>query len=408
MIASDWPILIPLVVGHLALFVLALNLLHSTAVSERLLDILNLALLGATLLALPVMLTQGHWSTWPQPARSYALICLGISLVGLPTVTVFRLLRRPLDELATSQGEILDLGRSLGVDRVVGEGKHNWLLRVPGNRSLQIHKVECELKLPNLPEALDGLTLVQITDTHFSHCYRREFFEAIADEAASWDADLVVFTGDLLDDVATLEWVEPILSKLRGRLGQFAILGNHDHRLEPDQAIAGLERSGFADLEGRWVEVNINSGEPDMPGGRIALGGTSEPWGPKLDYARMPEADFRILLSHSPDQFPKAKTKGVDLVLSGHNHGGQIRLPGFGPILMPSRYSRHFDRGFFRSGESVLYVSQGVGGKHPIRIGCHPEITRFTLRSSHPQAATSSRPTATRSIRETVASLVGE
>ena len=69
MIASDWPILIPLVVGHLALFVLALNLLHSTAVPERVLDILNLTLLGATLLALPIMLTQGHWSTWPQPAR---------------------------------------------------------------------------------------------------------------------------------------------------------------------------------------------------------------------------------------------------------------------------------------------------------------------------------------------------
>jgi predicted MPP superfamily phosphohydrolase len=94
----------------------------------------------------------------------------------------------------------------------------------------------------------------------------------------------------------------------------------------------------------------------------------------------MPEADFRILLSHSPDQFPRAASKGVDLVLAGHNHGGQIRLPVFGPILMPSRYSRHFDRGFFRSGPSMLYVSQGVGGKHPIRYGCSPEITRFTLR----------------------------
>ncbi len=383
MIASDWPITIPLVVGHIALFVLALNLLHSTAVAERVLDILNLVLLGATLLALPVMLTQGHWSTWPQPARGYALICLGVALVGLPTVTLLRAFRRPLDEVASTRGEILDLGRSLGMDRVVGEGKHNWLLRVPGNRSLQVHKVESEVKLPQLPAALDGLTLVQITDTHFSHCYRREFFEAIADEAAAWDADLVVFTGDLLDDEATLEWVEPVLSRLRGRLGQFAILGNHDHRLRPGRARRSLRRSGFVDLDARWTEINIGEGDP--PGGRIALGGTSEPWGPKLDYSRMPEADLRILLSHSPDQFPKAKTKGVDLVLSGHNHGGQIRVPGFGPILMPSRYSRHFDRGFFRSGDSVLYVSQGVGGKHPIRFGCHPEITRFILRCAGPQ-----------------------
>ena len=323
-------------------------------------------------------------------------------MVGLPTVTILRAFRRPLDEIATTRGEILDLGRSLGIDRVVGEGKHNWLLRVPGNRSLQVQKVECELKLPQLPAALDGLTLVQITDTHFSHCYRRAFFEAIADEAASWDADLLVFTGDLLDDVATLDWVEPVLSRLKGRMGQYAILGNHDHRLRPGRARRSLRRSGFTDLDARWTEIHI--GERGTPGGRIALGGTSEPWGPKIDYASMPDADFRILLSHSPDQFPKAAGKGVDLVLSGHNHGGQVRLPGFGPILMPSRYSRHFDRGFFRSSDSVLYVSQGVGGKHPIRFGCHPEITRFTLRSAQPRVT----PAFARQTRGVVAEAVAD
>ena len=105
----------------------------------------------------------------------------------------------------------------------------------------------------------------------------------------------------------------------------------------------------------------------------------------------MPGADFRILLSHSPDQFPRASGRGVDFVLAGHNHGGQIRLPVLGPILMPSRYSRHFDRGFFRANDSVLYVSQGIGGKHPIRFGSHPEITRFTLHAAVP-AAESPRP----------------
>src|SRR6185437_2121813 len=120
-------------------------------------------------------------------------------------------------------------------------------------------------------------------------------------------------------------------------------------------------------LEGRWERLEID-------GASLALGGTSAPWGPSLDYDAMPEADFRILLSHSPDQFPRAASRGVELVLAGHNHGAQIRLPIFGPILMPSRYSRHFDRGFFQAGvtPSLLYVSQGVAGKHPIRYGCSP------------------------------------
>ena len=392
MIAADWPILIPLVVGHVALFVLSLNLLHSTAVPDKLLDVLNLALLGLTLLALPIMLTQGHWSTWPQPARGYALVCLATALLGLPAVTLVRAFRRPPAVVAATRTATLDLRQVLGDDRTIGAGKHHQLLRIPGNWSLRIQKVEHELLLPNLPPALDGLSIVQISDTHFSPCYRRDFFEAIAAEAAGWDADLVVFTGDLLDDVSTLDWVEPIFAQLRGRLGQFAILGNHDHRLRPGKARRSLRNAGFIDLEARWAELDGCDGA--RLGGRIALGGTSEPWGPKLDYAAMPAADFRIVLSHSPDQFPRASGQGVDLVLAGHNHGGQIRLPVFGPILMPSRYSRHFDRGFFRAGDSVLYVSQGIGGKHPIRFGTHPEITRFTLRSAVPatEAPTLIRP----------------
>ena len=69
-------------------------------------------------------------------------------------------------------------------------------------------------------------------------------------------------------------------------------------------------------------------------------------------------------------------------MFSGHNHGGQIRLPLVGPVFMPSRYSRRFDRGFFRIGRTLLYVSEGVAGKHPVRYGCLPEISRFVLHAS--------------------------
>ena len=372
----DWPFVIPLVVGHLALFVVTLNILHSTNLPAKILDVANLGLLLITLGILPCLILQGSWMAWPLVPLGYALVCLTVAVVGLPTVTLYRALRRMPDGVQ-ERGEVLDLAVEPGVDRVVGDGRHAWLLRLPGNRSLQVNRLECQVVWPGLPRSLDGLTMVQITDLHFSHCYRREFFEIVAEEASRWDADLVAFTGDLLDDPSTLDWVEPVFSRLRGRLGQYAILGNHDHRLRPGRARRALRRAGFVDLEGRWERIEID-------GVTLALGGTSAPWGPAIDYAAMSDADFRIVLSHSPDQFPRAAQAGVELVLAGHNHGGQIRLPGFGPILMPSRYSRHFDRGFFRSrsGGSTLYVSQGVGGKHPIRYGCTPEITRFTLKAA--------------------------
>jgi predicted MPP superfamily phosphohydrolase len=96
----------------------------------------------------------------------------------------------------------------------------------------------------------------------------------------------------------------------------------------------------------------------------------------------MPPADFRLLLSHSPDRFYRAVRWGIDLMLSGHNHGGQIRLPLVGAVFMPSVYSRRFDRGFFRRGRTLMYASDGIAGMHPVRYGCPPEITRFVLRTA--------------------------
>ena len=140
-----------------------------------------------------------------------------------------------------------------------------------------------------------------------------------------------------MEDDETISWVEPLLSPLEARLGKFAILGNHDNEHQP-QAIAGeLARAGFEMLEGRWTTL-------DLEQTTLAIGGTSAPWGPAFGASEVPLADFRILLSHSPDLFYKAQRRGIDLMLSGHNHGGQIRFPLVGAVFVPSRYSRRFDR----------------------------------------------------------------
>ncbi len=314
--------------------------------------------------------------TWPWPLMSYAILCLFSGTLGWPLASLYLALRKPPEGIAGSS-QTIDLASSSETAALIGGGRHSWLLHLPGHVSFRLLKREWEVTVPSLPEALDGLQVVQLTDFHFAPCFERHFFELVADACGLWTADLLLVTGDIVEHDDTIDWIEPVLRRLEARLGKFAVLGNHDEQHRPGDVVRGLTQAGFDVLEGRWATVTAR-------GSSIAIGGTDFPWGPAIDPLEIPPADLRILLSHSPDLFYKAREWGVDLMFSGHNHGGQIRLPFVGPIFMPSRYSRRFDRGFFRAGRTLLYVSEGIAGKHPVRYGCHPEITRFVLRAARP------------------------
>ncbi|HMB06373.1 MAG TPA: metallophosphoesterase [Isosphaeraceae bacterium] len=378
--SRDWLLVAPLAVGHLGLFVVIINMAHALGFDERRSNQVKIALLSALLAIAALMAREvgrGSWPAWTWPLRAYALLCLGIGLVGIPAVTLARALRRMPDGV-TGRASELDLVERDGPEPLIGTGRHAWMIRLPGNESLRLRKLEWEVVLPGLPSSCDGLSLVQLTDLHFAPWYSRRFFEIVAEEAGSWDADLVLLTGDLVEHDDGLAWIAPVLSRVQGRLGSFAILGNHDYALHARRIRRAIRDAGLTDLEGCWTRIAIE-------GATVALGGTSYPWGPRLDPNEMPEADFRILLSHSPDQLAWAARWGIDLMLSGHNHGGQIRLPLIGPVFMPSLYSRRYDRGFFRAGPTLLHVSQGIGGQHPLRYGgCAPEISRFVLRVAEP------------------------
>ena len=147
-----------------------------------------------------------------------------------------------------------------------------------------------------------------------------KFFELVVEACREWRADLVVITGDLVEHDDVIAWIEPILSPLEARLGKFAILGNHDQTHQPETILDELARAGFQTLEGRWSTIVSD-------GAVLAIGGTSAPWGPAFEQLDIPTADFRLLLSHSPDLFHRAQDWDIDLMLSGHNHGGQIRFP---------------------------------------------------------------------------------
>jgi uncharacterized protein len=374
-----WPVLLalgaPAALGHVCHFVLIINFISSLGYPERILDRTRTILFAGFWISCVYLCwkhLQSPWSSWPWPISTYAFACLFSGSIGWPLASLWLAFRpRPSGVSGTSRS--VELAHPGGSEALIGDGHGSWLLRLPRHDSFQLQLREWDVTIPNLPASLDGLQIVQLSDFHLAPCFQRRFFESVIAACGDWQADLIFVTGDLVEHSETISWIEPLLRPLSVRLGKFAVLGNHDQDHNPQMIVRELGRAGFETLEGRWTAL-------DIEGTTVAIGGTSAPWGPALDWSMAPAANFRIFLSHTPDLFYKASNRGVDLMLSGHNHGGQIRLPLVGPVFMPSRYSRRFDRGFFRSGPTLLYVNEGIAGKHPVRYGCPPEITRFLLK----------------------------
>ncbi len=161
--------------------------------------------------------------------------------------------------------------------------------------------------LPGLPPALDGLNLVHLADLHMAPCYDRRYFEAIADEVARLEPDLIVCTGDIVEHPDAIAWIEPILGRLRGRLGQFAILGNHDLLYDTDRIRAAIASAGFTDLDGRWTRLEAD-GAYDRPRRHVRpLGASPRPDRPARRRPRpRPQPHPRPLLPRRPLEFRRS------------------------------------------------------------------------------------------------------
>ena len=257
----------------------------------------------------------------------------------------------------------------------VGPGPMRRIAQLPGNEQFTIDISTKTYSLPRLPAEWDRLSLVQLTDLHFRGAVTRAYFEAVCEQAVALKPDLFVFTGDLLDDPKLLEWLPDTLGRLTAPLGQYFILGNHDWYLDSAAIRRELERLGWIGLAGRCVSLANPNASP------VVLCGDETPWmGTHPDLSTVSAESFRILLSHTPDNITWARQQGIDMMLSGHTHGGQIRLPILGPVYSPSRFGCRYSAGVFWLEPTLLHVSRGLSGREPIRYNCPPELTKLVLR----------------------------
>lgn len=229
------------------------------------------------------------------------------------------------------------------------------------------------VRMPRLPQECSGLRIVQLSDIHYSLYLPPATAERAVELANRLQPDIIALTGDFV--TATRQFIEPVadlLAQLRARLGVFAVLGNHDFRVDAAMVSRALARRRIRVLRNTHRRLQVG-------GARITIAGIDDArQRPDLAAAlgARHASGFTLLLAHSPASLSDAAASGVDLVLSGHTHGGQINFGIAAPF-----YDRHFPSGFLQSGQTCMYVSRGLGKVIlPWRVGCPPEIACLTLR----------------------------
>lgn len=251
------------------------------------------------------------------------------------------------------------------------------------------------LRLPGLPRSLEGLRAVHLSDLHMGPWISREYLRRVVEESNRLEPDLHLLTGDYVHrSSAYVAQVADILQGLRSRLGSVGVLGNHDWWEGGPQMRRALERAGvrMVDnarifLDGRGV---LDPGAPP-PSAGLCLAGVGDLWEDEVLVEQAlegtPLALPRILLSHNPDVAEDPRLADprwrVDAMLSGHTHGGQVRFPGLGAPVVPSRYGQKYAHGSVQGPHCPVHVSSGVGMTVlPIRFLVPPEIVLLELRAS--------------------------
>ncbi len=241
---------------------------------------------------------------------------------------------------------------------------------------------EYNIPVNNLPNEFIDFKIVQLTDLHYGRLMPKIFIEQIINKANSLEGDSIVCTGDyvLNKDNASdhIETVWSLLNRLQAKSGVYSVLGNHDHWTDFNKSLESLKNSG--------QDIRHKSAALEKNGERIWIGGAGDLWeddsGIDKAFEKVPNEECKILLAHNPDTADIRYNTRVDLMISGHTHGGQVNIPFLGAPVLPVKNKR-YSSGFIRSQNTDIFISRGIGWAIiPIRFNCYPEIAVLNLKKA--------------------------
>jgi hypothetical protein len=355
-------------------------------------------------LALCLMLTGFVWVVLarretvdtPVPAALYAVVLLWglifLPMLGLPMMTGWafwsigenlrKLIRKPgkprdsaVDSLSKpmSRRELLGTAAvALPVIATFGVAG----ISLPQTKRFRVREISISLK--DLPESLDGMRIAHVTDTHVGKFTRGRILDEIADTTNRLQADLVLLTGDLIDNsIKDLPAALAMIQRMDPRSGLFIIEGNHDLFDDPAEFVRSVRASGVNFLRNESAIAQVRSQAVQILG--IAWNRHESQMTEDVAAVaklRQPDA-FPILLAHHPHAFDAATRHGIPLTLAGHTHGGQLMLTptlGVGPAMF------NYWSGLYQNEGRSLVVSNGTGNWFPVRTAAPAEIVHITLR----------------------------
>ncbi|OYP37253.1 metallophosphoesterase [Rhodopirellula sp. MGV] len=378
-------LLLLILVGHGGLHIAIYNRVNSLGWQRKTIKTwVKVFFINTFLLPTLILLTQhqalnaiirgeDRWSDLSSWTLAYFGMCLATwFLFGVPW-----LIWRPIFGIewakATRRRKVINVASAVKTPLLL-TSKAQFEAKLPLNQLLELSIEQIELPVPGLPKKLDGYRIAHLSDIHLTGEIHADYARYVVQAATRERPDLFAITGDIIDSQPCIDWLFDIFSPAQAPDGCFFILGNHDTRVVDSwETRQAMDRAGWIDLGSQTTQRKLR-GVPSL------VIGNEYPW---FERPVVPDCDveFKLLLSHSPDQISWARRNGVHLMLAGHTHGGQGRLPIVGPILSPSLHGSRFASGSFYKRPTTLQVSRGLGGVHLVRINCRPELSILTLRS---------------------------
>lgn len=383
--------------GHFGLWIWLYNRINATGLKRKTIKLTAKAIvlacglipLGLLLIELRIHVTTdliesgNFWGKLSVVTKSYSIIAILFAIAVAP----FWILDRPQFAISTNRFELLEsedlrqLQNPNSNAAMYIEGKSfRRMAKLPGNQIVSLQRNRKRLFIDCLPDDLDGLRIAHLSDVHLTGQLSTSFYRLAIDWLSDQSPDLIVVSGDIVDYETALHQIRPVFDGLCAPLGTYFILGNHDKRLPvPTDVCDEFHAMG-------WTDLGISNAIASKGNISIHLMGNELPWfqrhPTKSDAESVIESienSWPLGVSHSPDQFAWGIANRCKLLLCGHTHGGQIRLPMIGPIIAPSRYGGRYASGVFSKGETLMHVSRGISGVHPYRWGCMPEASILEL-----------------------------